>query len=351
MAVVAGLSAEQVAAGDRVSIVCRAQLRPGEMRTLQHDLAPGVEIVETSNADAAGLGAAFESLSPDVIHIHGVWEAYHRWCANWARKHRVPWVLSTHGMLHPVPMSKGWFKKRVYLALLGGAVSGARRILVTSEEEREYVSRLTGRPTLYMPNGVDPPADNSVDPLLFRRSVPRLGDVPYLLFLGRIHEIKGIDKLVRSYAVACRRGIDADLVLAGPEDGFGAEARRLALASGVGPRVHLTGAVYGAEKASALAGCAAFVHRPNYEGFGLTVIEAMAAGRPVITTTVCGVARACPGDVMYVSPDTDEGFGAAVANGLAHTVEFEAMARRGLDWVRSTLSWKAVAARVRQAYE
>ena len=85
-----------------------------------------------------------------------------------------------------------------------------------------------------------------------------------------------MDKLVRAYAAALGEGIDADVVLAGPEDGFGAKVRRVAEALGVMMRVHFAGAVYGTRKFSTLAGCVAFVHGPNYEGFGMTLVEAMA---------------------------------------------------------------------------
>jgi glycosyltransferase involved in cell wall biosynthesis len=118
--------------------------------------------------------------------------------------------------------------------------------------------------------------------------------------LGPIHEIKGLDKLARAYAAALGEGRDADLVLAGPEDGFGAKVRRVAEALGVMMRVHFAGAVYGTRKFSTLAGCVAFVHGPNYEGFGMTVVEAMA--------------------------------------------------RRGAGWVRTALSWQTISAQVMQAY-
>lgn len=353
VAVVAGLADAQAAFGHRVAVLCRSRLREGEALGEGHALDPRVAIVETEptgSESRRSVASFLDALSPDLIHVHGVWERFHREATAWARGRGVPWVLSTHGMMHPVPMSRGWLKKRAYLWLFGGAVRGARRLLVTSEEERAFVARMTGRPSLCVPNGVPMPSYEHADPSSFRGSFPALGDRPYLLFLGRIHEIKGLDKLVRAYAAALGHGMDADLVLAGPEDGFGADLRLAARESGVSARVHLVGALYGERKVSALAGCVAFVHRPNYEGFGMAVVEAMAAGRPAITTSVCGVARVCPPDVIRVAPDADDAFGAAMAGALAHRSDLEAMAQRGADWVRTTLSWEAVAAQVMKAY-
>ena len=66
-------------------------------------------------------------------------------------------------MVHPVPLSQGCFKERAYLLLLGGAVRGARRLLVTSEEERTFVSRMTSRPSVFVSNGVQMLSDDRSD--------------------------------------------------------------------------------------------------------------------------------------------------------------------------------------------
>jgi len=48
--------------------------------------------------------------------------------------------------------------------MLGGAVRGARRLLVTSEEERTFISRMTGRPSVFVPNDVPMLSDDRSDP-------------------------------------------------------------------------------------------------------------------------------------------------------------------------------------------
>lgn len=352
VAVVAGLAGAQVAAGDEVTIVCRRQLRSSEARSAAHALPPGVRLVETVASGAPGVSAALNEVRPDVIHIHGVWEPYHRWCAAWARRHGVPWVLSSHGMLHPVPMRKGWLKKRLYLALLGGAVKRARRLFVTSNEEAEFAARLAGVDAAVLANGVDPAEYATIDRSAFSGSHPEFEGRPYLLFLGRIHEIKGIDGLVRAFALACGRGLEGDLVLAGPADGADASVASLASGLGVSNRIHLVGPVYGRSKAEALAGCMLFVHRPRYEGFGMTVVEAMAAGRPALTTTACGVARECPQGVLEVADDSDSAFADAMLRlcSPGSRSSTEALAARGREWAIRELSWPAIARRAAVLY-
>ncbi len=351
MEVVRGLAGAQAVAGDRVSVVCRGQLRPDDASTIARALPPGVELFETGASGARGVAAALGKFRPDILHVHGVWEPYQRWCTDWARQHAVPWVLSTHGMLHPVPMSKGWLKKRAYAFLLGRAMRDARRLLVTSNEEREHVDRIIGTSAAVLVNGVNLAEFADADPRAFAAAHCRFAKRPYLLFLGRIHAIKGVDGLVRSFAIARNRGLDADLVLAGPPDGAESEVTRLARDLGVAKDVHLVGPLYGRDKIEALAGCAVFVHRPSYEGFGMAVIEAMAAGRPVVTTNACGVAREFAQSMLDVSADTDEAFATAILDRCsADPAETAKMAARGRDWVRQNLSWDAVAREARKLY-
>jgi glycosyltransferase involved in cell wall biosynthesis len=353
VAVVSGLGGSQAGAGDQVAVVCRARVRSSELRSAAHALPDGIDLQETGESGIVDADSVLDRLRPDILHVHGVWESYLRKFALNARKRGIPWVLSTHGMMHSVPMSRGYLKKRAYLSLLGAAVRHAHRLFVTSRQEREFATRITGVTSEVVFNGVDLSPFAGQSPATPRDRSP-LGSfgIPYLLFLGRIHPIKGIDGLVRSYAIARSRGLRANLVLAGPPDGHDGTVAALARELGVSDSVHFVGPLYGPAKLDALAGCALFVHRPRYEGFGMTVVEAMAAGRPVLTTAACGVARECPRGVLDSSEDSDEAFAAAMVRRCSAdaAAETEALAARGRDWVRRELSWDAIARRVRELY-
>jgi len=345
VAVVRGLARAQAAAGEQVGVLCRAQRRSGEAACPEHALGGAVLLETGSSADAAArLRLELDRFRPDMLHLHAVWEPVQRHAARWALRHGVPWVLSSHGMLHPDPMSKGWLKKRLYLGLLGVAVRRARRVLVVNQEEADFVRRALGTPAEVMPNGVE------VDAAPPSHATPPTATEGSVLFVGRLQALKGIEGLVRAYAIAARQGLSCPLALVGPDEGALDDVRKTARDAGVDDRVHLLGPIYGDAKRAALRHCRMLAHRPRYEGFGMTIVEAMAEGRPVVTTDRAGVARQCPGDILKVAPDTDEGFADAMLDLWRDPAAAQAMGDRARAWVSSQLSWPAIASRVRAAY-
>ena len=347
VAVVHGLSRAQVGAGDRVTVVCRRQLRPEESRRTEHDLGGAAlrEIDGLPDGSAKSrLWRVLSELKPDVLHLHAVWEPIQRHAAVWARRHRIPWVLSSHGMLHPEPMSKGWLKKRVYLRTLGGAVTGAWRILAVNDEESEFVRRDLGVVSEVMPNGFD--FDSGTEQEISSTAAPE-GAV---LFIGRLQALKGIQGLVRAYALAVQAGMNCPLVLIGPDEGDLESILRVARDAGVHDRVRPLGPIYGHAKRDALRHCCMLAHRPRYEGFGMAIVEAMAEARPVVTTTRAGIARQCPPGILRLAPDTDEAFAEAMLEVWRDPSRSSAMGSRARTWVKSNLSWPVIAKRVRTSY-
>jgi glycosyltransferase involved in cell wall biosynthesis len=102
-----------------------------------------------------------------------------------------------------------------------------------------------------------------------------------LLFLGRIHEKKGFDLLIP--ALKRLSNADAMLVIAGPDDGnYQAAVMEMVRQADLAPRVIFTGMLYGSERVAALVDADLFVLPSYQENFGLAVVEALAAGTPVV---------------------------------------------------------------------
>jgi glycosyltransferase involved in cell wall biosynthesis len=107
-----------------------------------------------------------------------------------------------------------------------------------------------------------------------------------VLFLSRVHPIKGIMDLIRAWAVIAGEFPEWHLVIAGPGSRKHIKEVEVAIrANRVGERVSIVGPLYGKRKHEMFAVCE-FCVLPSYsENFGNVVVEALASGRPVITTT------------------------------------------------------------------
>ncbi len=289
-------------------------------------------------------------LGPRVVHLHGVWDPILRRAASACDELGLPWVVSSHGMLHPFTLGQGSLKKRAYLKLFSRLLGGARAIFTLNAEESACVHRRFGARAIVAPTGIDPGPYDRVPDGSFAPSVQGLDGHPFILFLGRLDKIKGVDLLLESYSEAVAAGLGAHLVLAGPD--FGAE-RGLRMQTdrlGLAGRVHFVGHLAGSRKLEALSECALFAHRPRYEGFGIAVVEAMAAGRPVVTTAACRLDGAVEAGAIRLADDQAVAFAKAIAVLADDEQGCRALGARARAWVRRELAWPTMLGRIESGY-
>jgi len=177
----------------------------------------------------------------------------------------------------------------------------------------------------------------------------RLGlDGPYVLGLGTLEPRKDLPTLVRAFA-ALAGELPHTLVLAGLA-GWGAGALAEAVrSSGVAGRVRLPGYVPEADKAALFTGADLFVYPSRYEGFGLPVLEAMACGVPVVTTTGGSLPEVAGDGALLVDPGDPGTLAAAMARLLGDRAARDRLARRGRDRAAAQ-TWDRCAALTADAY-
>ncbi len=305
-------------------------------------------VSHASPADA--LNAAIDRLQPRVIHIHCMWESIVRKTASIAASRGIPYVVSTHGMLHPYALGQKRLKKWVYLTLFSTIVSRASELFSLNREEADYVaSRFKVRSSV-LANGVDVGEYASASPEAFFDKFPQFRTQPFILFVGRIHPIKGIDNLIRSFGEARKQGLRLDLAIVGPDDGCKPDIVALVAQLGLEANVHFLGGMFGGLKRSAFAACTIFAHRPRFEGFGITVVEGMAAGKPVVTTVECKLDGAAEANAIHLAADSDGGFASALLETANDSTAAAALGRRAQQWVQQTLDWEALALKADASY-
>ncbi|HEX2089029.1 MAG TPA: glycosyltransferase family 1 protein [Actinomycetota bacterium] len=198
-----------------------------------------------------------------------------------------------------------------WLTRLDRALRQAARIIVVSEQTKRDLLEQYGvaeRQVVVVPNGVDANAFQHVTDTDVSAAREQLGIAgPYLLFLGGIEPRKNLPAVVRAFA-RLPPDVRPLLVIAGwrtewnPE-GWNALQQALGeVATEIRSRIHVTGYVPEKRKAALLAGAEALVYPSRYEGFGLQVLEAMAAGTPVLTSNVSALPEVAGDAALLVDP-------------------------------------------------
>ena len=219
----------------------------------------------------------------DVVHVHSNWTFPVWWASHCALRAGKPLVMSPHGCLDPVRLAHSAWKKRLAGLLDRRYLQRATAIHATSDAELEWIERYVGKgPRICnIPNGVEMPETLS--------SAPKpVGRMRQVLYLGRLHPLKGLDFLLDAWRLATSAmpiGQQWQLVIAGPDE-QGMRQRLQSQAASLGlTDVVFRGPLYGEEKARALADADLVVLPSRSENFGIVVAEALAAGVPVRLAT------------------------------------------------------------------
>lgn len=212
-----------------------------------------------------------------------------------------------HGMLDPYFQKAAGRKLKAirnwaYWKLIERkTVNNADGLLFTCEQEK-LLARKAFRP--YAPKleiivglGVEePPAYTHTMQMAFSEKCEQQINTPYLLFLGRVNEKKGVDLLVETYASICQ-SISSEipvLVIAGPEleSPFGRKIRKIVLENDtLKNKVVFTGMLSGDAKWGAFYGSDAFILPSHQENFGIAVVEALACSKPVLISNQVNIWR------------------------------------------------------------
>ncbi len=249
-----------------------------------------------------------------------------RLAARIARHHRVPYVYNAEGALCPFRLHMKSLRKHLFLRFVErGIVAGAAACQAVTRKEVSDLSAQGSERTWVIPNGIEPfePGDGAA----FRARFGIGAEEQLVLFLGRLHVVKGLDLLVEVFVKLAPE--NARLVIAGhEEDGTGRRIRTQLEAWGVGDKIRFTGHLEVAARRDALTAADLFVLTSESEGLPNAVLEALAAGVPCLLTNPCHVPEVEDAGAGRVVPVEVEPIESALREMLADPEELRRMGDR-----------------------
>lgn len=305
-------------------------------------------------AYSPALGRALAKRIPrvDVVHLHALWLYPTMIAARICQRVKVPYILSPCGALDPYSMRRHGLFKRLYGFLIERhTLAGAATWHFTSElEQRQAETFGVNQPSVVIPRAAPLEDIPDMPPGAFRRRHPEVGQRHILLFLGRLHPKKRPDLVAEAFITVARRRDDVHLVLAGPDDGAASSVRDHLRRADLLNRATFTGLLDAVAKWEAIRDSAILLLPSEEENFGMAVLEAMAAGVPVVVSPQVGLADvvASAGAGLVVDRDV-AAWAAAIERLLRDPAVLTAMGEAGR---RTTTMFRAdrVATAVRETY-
>jgi glycosyltransferase involved in cell wall biosynthesis len=230
----------------------------------------------------------------DIVHLHGFRTYQNAIVSHFAKKHNVSCILQAHGDM-PIILEKQKLKK-LYDYIWGNKILKyiSKAIALTDLEVEQYKEFGVNESKIeIIPNGIDLSIFvNLPKKGKFREKYSIKNDEKLIIFIGRLHKIKGIDLLINAYSSMKKNNdLKAKLAIIGPDEGFLNDIKRQIDRLRLQNDIILTGALYEQEKLEAYVDADVFVLPSTFEMFPITVLESFATNCPVMLSEKCGISN------------------------------------------------------------
>ncbi|MFM7365657.1 MAG: glycosyltransferase [Cuspidothrix sp.] len=221
----------------------------------------------------------------DLLNIHAIFSYTSTIAMIIARLQKVPYINQPHGLLCKWSLQQSAIKKQIYLNIIEKAnLNCSQGIHFSSTLERQECAPLNlASANFIIPHGLMITGTISHADQRLRQHFNLPLDQPIILFLSRLHRKKGLDYLIP--ALGKLYDYDFTFIIAGSGDpDYETEVKTLVKTHGIEQKTHFTGFVKGEIKDLLIQGASIFALTSYSENFGISVLEALAAGVPVIVT-------------------------------------------------------------------
>lgn len=289
---------------------------------------------------------------PDIIHVH-TYRFFPTWLAPILHLIRqVPVVMTSHSAFEPTRPARIDLFDRTWGKVIFKTVN---HIIALTEIERKYLTWLGADPDkiVIIPNAVDSSLLEYQPNVQRFRDEHDLKEAKLVLFVGRIGLAKGLDTLVDAIpAVLDQSGGDVRFVLIGPDWGDRCVLEARARGLGVEANVLFTGALVGDQLLDAYHAADVVVLLSRFDASPIVLVEAMAAGKPIVATRVGGIPDIVQDGAngLLVEPGDARAAASAINRILADRALAKRLGQAGKALVREKFQWNQVTGQVASLY-
>lgn len=289
----------------------------------------------------------------DLLHVHAIFSYPSTIGMSIAQIKKIPYLNRPLGQLCTWSLQQSQRKKQVYLDLIERAnLNHAQRLHFTTQQEQQEASSLNLKTSSFiLPHGVAVPPLNPQAHRQLRDDLNLPVDEPIILFLSRLHEKKGLEYLIPALGKLKEKRFS--FVLAGngtPE--YETHITELIQEAKITDRTYRPGFVSGEQKNLFLQGSDLFVLTSHSENFGIVVLEAMAAGLPVLTTP--GVALASVVEeyqLGYVTQLDAQMIVCDLQSCLENSTQLKELRDRARKFILNHYTWDKIASQLIKIYK
>lgn len=285
----------------------------------------------------------------DIIHLHELRSYQNNIVTKYAKKHDIPYVLQPHAST-PKNVNKS-FIKHAYDFVYGNRIMKNAAITIAVSQEEAYYDRLmNAKDVRVVYNGMNLEEFENLPP---KGTFKDKNDIksPYILYLGRIDELKGIDYIIEAFARLPQEYSDYRLVIAGKITDYKKKLDKIIRENKVENRVMFTGFVKEEDKISIYHDAELFVNPVMYMGgVSITVFESLLSNTPVIVTRESGelVEKMDAGSIV------EYGDVESLKNEMIRSLEDKTLTQKQVSnaqkYIRENLDWKNVSEKILDIY-
>ena len=299
----------------------------------------------------------------DIIHIHEHRQTLAIFASYFARKNNIPYVVQAHGSVLPFFQKEGL--KNIFDKVFGFKIlhNASCVFALTELEKEQYLKMGVDEDKIeIVPLGINlDEYENLPDYGKFRSKFNIGENDKLILFVGRIHEIKGLGLLIDSFNDLINQhnenhsledisSSSIKLAIVGPDDGYLVKLEDKIKEYSLEDNVIITGPLYKEEKQEALVDCDLFVMPSKYESFTTSGLEAMACSKPLVLTKNNHIHDWVDGNVGIACEDNKDSLREAIEKVLFDEELSQIFAENGNKLIKEKYNWDIINDQILEIY-